>query len=162
MSLKSILVTGCSAGGIGAAVALALARKGHHVFATARNTSKIPPELSNLSNVTVLPLDVTSMPSVTAVAKIVNESGHGLDVLVNNAGASYIASVLDMDIEQAQRLHDTNLWGCVRTTQAFTDLLIASRGRIVNISSMGGMLNLPFHCRSAIQSCTRRMPILLR
>ncbi|XDG08075.1 hypothetical protein ABKA04_007690 [Annulohypoxylon sp. FPYF3050] len=50
-STKSILVTGCSADGIGAAIALVLAKRGHHVFATARNTAKIPEALSSLSNV---------------------------------------------------------------------------------------------------------------
>ncbi|KAI1657539.1 oxidoreductase [Daldinia decipiens] len=53
MSAKSILVTGCSAGGIGAVIALNLAKSSHSVFATARNTSKIPEELSSLSNVTL-------------------------------------------------------------------------------------------------------------
>jgi NAD(P)-dependent dehydrogenase (short-subunit alcohol dehydrogenase family) len=145
MSLKSVLVTGCSAGGIGAAIALLLARKGHHVFATARNTSKLPEELTALSNVTVLSLDVTSMPSVTAAAKAVSESGRGLDVLVNNAGLGYVTPVLDMDIERAQKLYDTNLWGSVRTIQAFKDLLIASHGRIVNIISCGAVMALPWH-----------------
>ncbi|ROV94220.1 hypothetical protein VSDG_05685 [Cytospora chrysosperma] len=55
---KSILITGCSAEGIGAAMALVLARRGHHVFATARDTTKVPDALSSLANVTVLPLDV--------------------------------------------------------------------------------------------------------
>jgi NAD(P)-dependent dehydrogenase (short-subunit alcohol dehydrogenase family) len=145
MSLKSVLVTGCSAGGIGAAIALLLARKGHRIFATARNTSKISEELTTLSNVTVLSLDVTSMPSVTAAAKAVSESGHGLDILVNNAGFVYVTPILDMDIERAKELHDTNLWGGVRTIQAFKDLLIASHGRIVNIISCGAVLPLPWH-----------------
>jgi NADP-dependent 3-hydroxy acid dehydrogenase YdfG len=147
MPSKSVLVTGCSAGGIGSAIALVLAKEGHHIFATARNTSKISEELSTLSNVTVLSLDVTSQPSVIAAAKAVTESGHGLDVLVNNAGAGYVTPILDMDIERAQRLYDTNLWGSIRTIQAFADLLIASRGRIINISSMGCTMNMPWLCR---------------
>ena len=66
MSLnKRILITGCSANGIGAALALALARKGHHIFATARNLSKIPVSLVSLSNVTPVQLDVTSPESIT-------------------------------------------------------------------------------------------------
>ncbi|EEA18862.1 hypothetical protein TMatcc_010593 [Talaromyces marneffei ATCC 18224] len=145
MSLKSVLVTGCSAGGIGAAIALLLARKGHHVFATARNTSKLPVVLTTLSNVTVLSIDVTSMPSVTAAANAVSESGRGLDVLVNNAGLGYVTPILDMDIERAQNLYDTNLWGSVRMIQAFKDLLIANHGRIVNIISCGAVLPLPWH-----------------
>ncbi|OKL58613.1 hypothetical protein UA08_06173 [Talaromyces atroroseus] len=144
MAVRSVLVTGCSAGGIGSAIALVLARAGHHVFATARNTSKIAEELSVLSNVTVLPLDVTSQSSVIAAAKTVTESGQGLDVLVNNAGAGYVMPILDMDIERAQRTYDTNIWGSIRTVQAFADLLIASRGRIINISSMGCIMNMPW------------------
>ena len=55
MAPKSILITGCSSRGIGAALALALARRSHHIFATAQNPTRIPEEISSLSNVTVLP-----------------------------------------------------------------------------------------------------------
>jgi short-subunit dehydrogenase len=50
---KSILITGCSAEGIGAALALVLAQRGHHACVTARNVDKIPDTLKNLSNVHV-------------------------------------------------------------------------------------------------------------
>lgn len=73
MSPKTILVTGCSTGGIGAAVALALAKRSHHVFVTARSVSKIPPALSELSNVTVLPMDVASTSSVAEAAQTVQD-----------------------------------------------------------------------------------------
>jgi NAD(P)-dependent dehydrogenase (short-subunit alcohol dehydrogenase family) len=142
---KSILVTGCSAGGIGAAIASELAKHGHHVYATARVTSKIPAELLALPNVTTLQLDVTSDASVREAANAVANDNTGLDVLVNNAGYGYAIPVLDMDIAHAQRLHDTNLWGAVRTIQAFSDLLIASKGRIVNISSVGAVVNVPWY-----------------
>ncbi|KAH7311248.1 oxidoreductase, partial [Stachybotrys elegans] len=141
---KSILVTGCSADGIGASIAIILAQRGHHVFATARNTAKIPNALRNLSNVTVLSLDVADPASVAAAAAAVTDSGHGLDVLVNNAGIEYVQPVLDMDIAVAHRLMDTNLWGPVRTIQAFSNLLIAKRGRIVNISSSASVVNSPW------------------
>ncbi|KAK4236590.1 hypothetical protein C8A03DRAFT_35489 [Achaetomium macrosporum] len=141
---KTILITGCSAGGIGAATALELAKQGHHVYATARNTSKIPAELSGLPNVTTLELDVASDASVSEAAKAVAENGKGLDVLVNNAGYGYTMPLLDVDIAHAQRLHDTNLWGVLRCIQAFSDLLIASKGRIVNISSVGAVVNTPW------------------
>ncbi|KAL3953921.1 hypothetical protein ACCO45_011877 [Purpureocillium lilacinum] len=141
---KTILVTGCSAGGIGAALAQALADQGHHVFATARNPSKIPPELRTLSNVSSLALDVSSSASVADAAKAVREVGKGLDVLVNNAGAGYTMPVLDVDIDQAKWLYEANVWGPVRTIQAFADLLIASKGRIVNVSSVGAVVNTPW------------------
>lgn len=158
MSPKSVLITGCSAGGIGAAVALALAQRGHHVFVTARNTSKIPEQLSLLSNVTILSLDVKSTESIISAAKAVSESGRGLDVLVNNAGAGYVAPVLDMDIRRAQDLFDTNVWGCIRTIQAFGDLLIASRGRVVNLCSIGGVVNMPWICRSGFSDLSGHSP----
>lgn len=153
---KSVLVTGCSAGGIGAAIAHALAKRGHHVFATARTPFKIPETLRQLSNVTVLPLDVGDPASVAAASRAVTESGRGLDVLVNNAGVGYVRPVLDINIAAAQRLHDINLWGPLRTIQAFAELLIASRGRIVNVSSSAAVIYSPWICKfkcSAILTC---------
>lgn len=147
MPKKTILVTGCSAGGIGAAIAAALASPPHehHVFATARDPSKISASLSSLPNVTVLPLDVCSPASISDAVKLVTESDHPtLDVLVNNAGAGYAAPVLDIDVERAQRLYDVNVWGPVRAIQAFAGLLIASRGRVINISSCGAVVNCPW------------------
>lgn len=144
MAIDSALVTGCSAGGIGAAVALALAKRGVHVFATARNTTKIAPELSSHSNVTVLALDVLSDASVAETARTVGNSGRGLDVLVNNAGSGYAQPVLDIDIEKAKKLYDVNVWGPIRTIQAFAGLLIERRGRIVNVSTVGSIVHTPW------------------
>lgn len=143
-SEKTILITGCSAGGIGAALAHTIASQGHNVYATARNTSKIPTELSKLANVTIVQLDVTSTSSITEAAKAVAADGKGLDVLVNNAGAGLTMPLLDVDIAQAQQVHDTNLWGMLRVVQAFADLMIASQGRVVNISSVGAVVNTPW------------------
>ncbi|KAK3896748.1 hypothetical protein C8A05DRAFT_20341 [Staphylotrichum tortipilum] len=137
---KTVLVTGCSAGGIGAAIAQELAKHGHHVYATARTASKIPTEVSELPNVTILQLDVTSTESVRVAANAIPH----LDVLVNNAGQGYTMPLLDVDIDHAQRLHDTNVWGVIRCIQAFADLLIASHGRVVNISSVGAVVNTPW------------------
>jgi len=137
---KSVLVTGCSAGGIGAAIARELAKHGHHVYATARTAAKIPAEVAELPNVTILQLDVASTESVRAAARAIPR----LDVLVNNAGQGYTMPLLDVDIDYAKRVHDTNIWGVVRTIQAFADLLIASQGRVVNISSVGAVVNTPW------------------
>ncbi|KAJ7145291.1 hypothetical protein C8R46DRAFT_1131211 [Mycena filopes] len=147
---KTILVTGCSTGGIGAAIAYALANRGHTVFATARNPDKLPPELTSHANVTPLPLDVTSPASVAAAAAAVAAAiatlgtGTGLDALVNNAGLGYTMPLLDVDIDRAIALHDTNVWGTLRTVQAFANLLVAARGRVVNISSVGAVVNTPW------------------
>lgn len=151
---KTILVTGCSAGGVGAALALALANKGHHVFATARNLGKIPTELAELPNVTTLLLDVTSTKSIigaaSAVANATEVGGcRGLDVLVNNAGLGYTIPLLDADFELAQRVYETNVWGPLRMIQSFADLLIAKKGRVVNICSISSVLHMPWMGRSS-------------
>ncbi|CAG8984163.1 hypothetical protein HYALB_00008165 [Hymenoscyphus albidus] len=147
--LKTVLITGCSGGGIGAGIAQELANQGHHVFATARDISKIPTELSSLSNVTILRLDVTSQPSITEAVENVTTvteriGSAGLDVLVNNAGYGYSMPLLDVDIEKAKALYDTNVWGPVRMVQAFCDVLAANKGRVVMISSAGAAVNTPW------------------
>ncbi|GAB1196644.1 hypothetical protein APSETT444_005918 [Aspergillus pseudonomiae] len=85
-SPRTVLITGCSAHGIGAALALELAQQGHFIFATARSTAKVPRTLASLANVKVLPLDVTDPTKIAAVLRAVTGHGHGLDILVNNAG----------------------------------------------------------------------------
>jgi NAD(P)-dependent dehydrogenase (short-subunit alcohol dehydrogenase family) len=141
---KTILITGCSANSIGAALALSLAKRGHHIFATARSPAKIPSPLTTLSNVTLLQLDVTSPASVAAAVHAVQEHGHGLDVLVNNAGAGYTVPLLDADLEHAKQVYETNVWGVVRMIQGFADLLVANRGRVVNLGSVGAVVNTPW------------------
>jgi NAD(P)-dependent dehydrogenase (short-subunit alcohol dehydrogenase family) len=133
---KSILITGCSAGGIGSALALVLAKRfpENHIFATARNMSKISEQLSSFPSITVLPLDVLSAESVAGVVRAVTDTKLGLDVLINNAGAGYATPILDMDIDKAKGLYETNIWGHVRLIQAFAGLLIASRGRVCQVT----------------------------
>ncbi|KAJ6003092.1 NAD(P)-binding protein [Penicillium sp. IBT 35674x] len=125
-SRKHILLTGCSANGIGAALALALARKDHHIFATARTLSKIPESLVSLNNVTSIQLDVTSPDSITEAVRVAEDHGVGLNVLINNAGIGYTMPLLDVDIKVAQQTYDTNVWGVLRITQAFAPLLLRS------------------------------------
>ncbi|ORX98876.1 dehydrogenase with different specificitie [Clohesyomyces aquaticus] len=142
----SALITGCSAGGIGSAIALALTSRGHRVFATMRNKSKVSPKLSSLPNVTVLELDVTSSTSIAnAVSQVAHATeGKGLDVLVNNAGVGYTMPLLDTDLDEARRVFEANLWGLLAVTKAFMDLLVQAGGLVVNISSIGGEVHTPW------------------
>lgn len=142
----SILVTACSADGIGAAIALALARRSHHVFATAREPNETPEVLKTLPSVTILHLDVEAAASVAAAARSVTETGHVLDVLVNNASVGYVRSVLKLNIAAAQRLFDVNFWGPLRMTRTFAKFLIASRGRTVNVTSTSSVFYSPWIC----------------
>lgn len=146
MSLKSILITGTSAGGIGSALAFAFQRQGYLVFATARSPSKIDQELVNLSNVEVLTLDVTSASSIaSAVEAVKTQTGGTLDVLLNNSGGGYLMPLVDLDLDAAKAVFEVNLWGLLATTKAFAPLLVKSKGTVVNISSIGGQFVQPFN-----------------
>jgi 1-acylglycerone phosphate reductase len=91
MASKTVLITGCSEGGIGDALAQEFHRKGVHVFATARSLSKIS-HLKDMG-ITTFELDVTSSDSIkNAVSFIEKETEGRLDFLVNNAGMGTLFS----------------------------------------------------------------------
>ncbi|KAI4285067.1 MAG: hypothetical protein L6R38_000963 [Xanthoria sp. 2 TBL-2021] len=144
MALKSVLITGCSAGGIGSALAEAFQNRNLRVFATARDVSKMS-HLKNLPNVTLLTLDPTLESSVrTALETLEAQTGGTLDYLVNNAGQTIIMPTLDFDIETAKQMYDINVWGMVRVTQMLAPCVIAAKGTIVNISSIAPSVNTPW------------------
>lgn len=152
---KSCLVTGCSAGGVGASLAEAFKDKGYHVYATARSPSKVPRPLHEASNVTVLALDVTSSEFIAAVAETVNrETGGRLDVLINNAGLGLELPALDTPIGEARRVFDSNFFAVLEMIQVFSPMLIAAGGCIVNNSSVGGRIPIPF-CSTWVFSSIR-------
>ena len=152
---KTCLITGCSEGGVGAALAEAFKEKNYHVFVTARSTYKIPEILHGASNVTVLALDVSSSGSIAAVAKVIqDETGGKLDVLINNAGLGMEMPVLDTSIAEAKKLFDINFFGALEMIQVFSPMLVKAEGCIVNNSSVGGRFPIPF-----IGMCARDIPI---
>ncbi|KAF5026930.1 hypothetical protein F66182_960 [Fusarium sp. NRRL 66182] len=136
---QTVLITGCSDGGMGAALAIALHQAGLHVYATARN----PAKMQNLSSIGIqtLVLDVQSPSSITeCVAKI-----PALDILINNAGGQYVMPVVDVDIDEAKKLYDLNVWSHLAVTQAFLPLLLkSSNGMIVNHTSVAAVTTIPF------------------
>ena len=137
-SRRTVLITGCSDGGLGAALALSFHRAGLHVYATARDTSK----MTNIkeAGIETLPLDVLSQTSIkTCVSKLSQ-----LDILVNNAGGGIMMSVSDTDIPQARDLFELNVWAPLAVTQAFLPLLLESKGIIVNNTSVASTTGLPF------------------
>ena len=153
---KSCLITGCSSGGVGAAFAEAFKNKGYHVFATARSPSKVPQTLHAASNVTVLALDVASSDSIAAAAAAVrNEAGGRLDVLINNAGIGLHMPALDIPIAEARKIFDANFFGALEMIQAFSPMLVNSKGCVVNNSSVGGLLPIPFNSTWLVQGLPR-------
>ncbi|KAK7934626.1 oxidoreductase [Apiospora marii] len=143
---QTALVTGCSEGALGFAIAQAFQARGAHVFATARSPAKAA-ALAGLPNVTVLALDVTSDTSIREALRVVTEhtGGRGeLDYLVNNAGSQYVMSTLDLDIEVAKWMYEVNVWGVVAVIKAFAPLVVKAKGTIANLASISGLVRSPY------------------
>ena len=144
-----VLITGATAG-IGRTTALELARLGYHVIATGRRVAELDrlraeaPEGSRLDTTT---LDVTSADSIAAAVATVDRltGGHGLDVLVNNAGFGVIGPLSEISDAELRRQYDTNVFGLMAVTRAFVPAMRdRGKGRIINVSSMGGKMTIPF------------------
>jgi NAD(P)-dependent dehydrogenase (short-subunit alcohol dehydrogenase family) len=133
------IVTGASAG-IGAATARALQAAGYRVFGTYRK-----PPATRLDGVDYLACDVTSDESVQAAVDQVLATAGRIDLLVNNAGVGLVGGAEESSLEQAKSLFDVNLFGVIRLTKAVLPAMRRQRaGRIVNISSVMGLIPAPF------------------
>ncbi|KAH7350684.1 hypothetical protein BKA65DRAFT_549684 [Rhexocercosporidium sp. MPI-PUGE-AT-0058] len=136
---KYALITGCSAGGIGDALAQEFHAKGVHVFATARNLSKI--EHLKTLGLTTLELDVTAPTSIEqVVAEVANITGGKLDFLVNNAGMGNTMPLLDSNLDVAREVFELNYFSILAMTQAFAPSIIATKGKVINIGSIVGRM----------------------
>ena len=136
------LVTGSSTG-IGEATALALARAGHHTFASMRNPEAGRGLLETAKaeglRIEVIALDVTDPEACELAVDSVLERGGAVDVLVNNAGIGGTKFLEDTTDEDWQRTFDTNLFGLVRMTRlVLPGMRSRGSGSIVNISSVAG------------------------
>jgi NAD(P)-dependent dehydrogenase (short-subunit alcohol dehydrogenase family) len=138
----NVLITGCSSG-IGRAAALRL-----HEVAPARSltvyaTARRPDTLKDLAarGIRTLALDVTDEASMAAAVAAVDG---GVGVLVNNAGYGLYGPVEQLSMDEVRRQFETNVFGLMRLTQlVLPGMRAAGRGRIVNVSSMGGRTTLP-------------------
>jgi len=133
------IVTGASAG-IGKATAPALAAAGYRVFGTYRR-----PPATRSPGIEYLACDVTNDESVkAAVGELLSKTGR-IDLLVNNAGVGLFAGAEESSLEQAKSLFDVNLFGVIRMTKAVLPTMRQQgAGRIVNISSVMGLIPAPF------------------
>lgn len=150
--MKSILITGCGRGSIGAALAAEFSQRGHTVFASGRSTNEIDPELLSAAEneqapgkTHTLELDVTSQASIDAAFQLVSAAtGGGLDMLVNNAGVISVMPFADESIESVRKLYDVNVFGVWAVTQAFLPLLVASRGLVADLGSIDPVACPPY------------------
>ncbi|KAI1652825.1 NAD(P)-binding protein [Daldinia decipiens] len=135
---KTVLVTGCTPGGIGHGICLEYHQRGLHVIATARR-SEVLADLAALG-MSTLPLDVTDAESIKQcheeVAKL---TGGKLDILVNNAGRTHTHPATDISLPDVRQTFETNVFSIMAMVQAFIDQLIAAKGLIINISSLSSV-----------------------
>lgn len=142
MAGGTVVITGASTG-IGHAAALRAAAAGFTVYAGVR--SEADAERLRAAGLRPLTIDVTDGATIAAAAAEVGEAvgAAGLAGLVNNAGIAVSGPLEFIPIEDWRRQLEVNVIGQVATIQAFLPLLRAGRGRIVNVSSIGGRIALP-------------------
>lgn len=139
---KAVLVTGASSG-IGRTITEVLAREGYFVYAGARKAEDLA-ELGKIKNVQSVRLDVTIPAEIAAAVETVKRGGRGLYGVVNNAGIAIVAPLIEVEEAELSSLFNVNVFGPYRITKAFAPLLIESKGRVINISSISGILSGPY------------------
>ena len=144
----TILITGATAG-IGRSAALHLARRGMRVFATGRNERALQTlrEEAAGTDLEAFRLDVTDSESIASAVARIDEAteGYGIDALVNNAGFGLVGAMADIPDADVRMQFDTNVFGLHAMTRAFLPQMLERRsGRIINVSSVGGRVTLPF------------------
>jgi len=143
MSRPVVLITGASSG-FGRACADHLAQLGYRVYGTSRRAD-FPEGSTEQSYPRMIPMDVCDDDSVRAAVDFVLNAEGRLDVVVNNAGLGMAGAVEDTSLEEAKALFETNFFGVHRVCRAVLPTLREQRsGLIVNISSIGGLIAIPF------------------
>ena len=162
---KAVFITGCDTG-FGHDLALKLDKKGAKVFAgcLTQQGARLLAAKASLNFVTII-VDVTKSDQITAAVKTVEAQldGHVLWGVVNNAGVVGAGLIDWIPLDAFKKIMDVNLWGAVDVTKQFFPLLRASKGRVVNVSSITGRVMLPGvssyaipkHATEAFSDCLR-------
>jgi len=153
------LITG-GASGIGEATCRELSRAGAHVFVADINLERARSLAAQLVSAEALHLDVTSQDSTHAAAKTVG----ALDILVNNAGVGHVGTIATTELRDFDQLLEVNVKSVYLVTRAFLPQLLASRGSIVNIGSVAGLVGIKqrfAYCMSkgAVVAMTRQLAV---
>jgi NAD(P)-dependent dehydrogenase (short-subunit alcohol dehydrogenase family) len=140
LSNKTTLVTGVSSG-IGREIAQLLVERGARVYGTVRN----PQSASSIRGVELVRMDVTDDASVTEAVQSIMQKAGPVQILVNNAGCSFMGALEETSVAEARQQFETNLFGVLRVTNAILPgMRQQGYGRIVNISSVLGFLPAPY------------------
>ena len=138
METKKVLITGGNRG-IGKGIVEGFLENGNQVLATCRDVAKFPIENDNL---TIAELDISDTDSLKNFKKIADEFGP--EILVNNAGITKDNIFLRMSDDEWLDVIDTNLTGTFRVTKLVAKGMLKNKwGRIINISSISGMMGNP-------------------
>lgn len=141
------LITGATSG-IGRHAALYLVERGFRVIATGRNESALEALAAEAGSpaLDTVRLDVTNSASIALAVEAVQRSthGHGVDVLINNAGYGAIGPLEMISDDDLRAQFDVNVFGLMAVTRAFVgQMRERGAGRIINISSIGGFFAMP-------------------
>jgi NAD(P)-dependent dehydrogenase (short-subunit alcohol dehydrogenase family) len=136
---KAVLITGASSG-IGLRTAEHLSANGFFVYAGARKQKDLD-ALNKIPNVEAVRLDVTMDEDIAAAVQQVSKGGRGLDGVVNNAGVAIVGPLTEVAEDDLHFQMNVNVFGPYRITKAFAPMLRESSGRVVNISSISGILS---------------------
>lgn len=141
-SKKTVIVTGASSG-IGNAIAAYLAKRGHKVIGTCRNPAARTKRADEFFD--MVALDVTKDASVQGAIAAAFEGAKKVDTLVCCAGMGIAGSVEETSLEEARLQMETNFFGTLRTIKAaLPRFREAGGGRIIVVSSLAGVVGIPF------------------
>jgi short-subunit dehydrogenase len=142
--LKSVIVTGASSG-IGREASVRLAKSGYHVFGLARSYGKLKELAAELAPESFSPVefDITKHDAFGETVKSIADRGLVFG-LVNNAGYVEPGAIEDISMSDLRAQFETNFFGLVGFTKEVLPLMMQrGQGRIVNVSSMAGLVSLP-------------------
>ena len=165
---KVVIITGASEG-IGASLAVALRKRGALLTLASRSETKLRgvADSGALSDSVIVPGDLTQEAARTAVVEKTMERRGRIDVLINNAGRGSYYAGSATPIDEARAVFDLNFFAPLALAQLAIPYLRATRGTIVNISSIAGQIPLPWLAvysasKAALASITATQRIELR
>jgi short-subunit dehydrogenase len=135
-----VLITGAS-GGLGSVLGATLSNRGMKVYGTMRDPARTQQDWG----FAMLPMEITDSDSVTRCVEQLLEREGRIDVVVNCVNRMFIGSVEETSAEEMQSLYDANVFGVLRVCKAVLPAMRQQgRGTIVNMSSLGGLLAVPY------------------
>ena len=134
---KTIIITGTSSG-IGFTLAEYFGKQGHHVYGLSRKFVESP-------HFTSIPTDITQKEQINSAIKQIILKENRIDILINNAGMGMVGAIEDTSKENITKLFDLNLISAVQMITAVMPKMREQKsGQIINISSIGSEMGLPF------------------